>query len=183
MALFIIGFIRDHACFHGTRPTECIGLSRLCGLPWKPVSRSWIQPISRPKLFSRPWRHTPSRWIRRPIWLCCHGFTTIGILNVFCVSCASDHKTNDITSKSRMDTESCDIFFCLELLIFDSAKWVQSVKKKNNGNNAAFGLEQNSRCFESNLVRREQILAYFYILSIKIQFENINYHIGNHIFL
>ena len=33
------------------------------------------------------------------------------------------------------------------------------------------------------VVRREQILAYFYILSIKIQFENINYHIGNHIFL
>ena len=39
-----------------------------------------------------------------------------------------------IWCQSRMDTESCHLFFCLKLLIFDGAKWVQMYQEKNNRN-------------------------------------------------
>ena len=50
-----------------------------------------------------------------------------------------------------------------------SAKWQGPIM----GFNASFGLEQNGRRFESCLLRIEQMIAYFYILSITVPFGNI----------
>ena len=46
-------------------------------------------------------------------------------LKLFCVSCRHPITILTISCQSRLDTESCDIFFILKLLIFDGAKWLQ----------------------------------------------------------
>ena len=64
--------------------------------------------------------------------------------------------------------------FCLKVLIFDGSKMSANVARKNNRNTSACG--KNSKmvdALEVVVVKREQILAYFYIWYINIGLGNI----------
>ena len=120
MSLFIVVFIQDH-CLFSWHKTNTMHEYRGYFRNQYPRSQS-----AGPKRINWPWRHAGlATWtIRRNS--CDHWIYDHWRLKWFCVSCWHLITKLTIPRQSRMDTESCDIFLCLKLLIFDGAKWLQT---------------------------------------------------------
>ena len=65
-------------------------------------------------------------WTRRPRWLCGCRIYDHWRLKWFHVSFKHPITKLTIPRQSGMDTESCDILFCLKLFIFEGAKWLHT---------------------------------------------------------